>query len=1048
MNGTSLAPATPPLPPPPLSPSIPVVHIGFEPCGYAGYEGRTCITIDRRIYNALIAVVCEPHSNVDCIEPSTNMSYYVYSVVNNWGFPFQIWELKTDGPLGPNRRYYEDQNSPNAPPTVNTSSEYFFALKEGFRLAPGPEVPSSVGGTTFLQNYNEPLKVVWIAPSPSAPPPSAPPLLPDVEYNCSTIYLQRGWQLVSFNCLVPEESGFEVLLPVVFSTVDVIFTDSADGGFLAMGYTGSTWLGQLYQTGLRYSNGYEIYYNGSNGAIRQQGVPQFPLQNVSLHRGWNYIGHPPTTECNLADIEVIEGSWSKVDFISTIRRGGAMIASGFTGSAWIGDLYKLSPGLGYDVYANESLVFRYPPDVRTQQPNEARRLSSDDHAPECTLTKPWTTAADEIIAQLEIRIGAFGTRVRLNGNLIGWPMDPDASCDSVGAIRYEGAIDFDTGLVLGSTDDSSSFIHGEGFPLYFKGDPGFKVEFVYWDSQNNTIYYSTSLYTITVREQIGTAHSPFYIDVETPRNPCRACEFSLKTVEPMDLWVGPAILCKAGDPNKAWHILANDVQEQGMQHTDACYANVENTTFWIKCASDVELIEIESPWGSSWVYGTYDDAVHRCNDLPLSPPHPPTHPPQLPYPSPQPPPLPPPPPPPPPLAPPPPSPPPSPQSPPPLPLLPPPQPPPPQPPPHPRPPPPCPPPPRPPPPSPYPTPPPPKPYPPPLLKSPPPPPPPLSPPPLSPLYPPVEELNCSWEILGQNMSSVLGPGYEAENCVDRNSSTTCATKNESNAWFSLKSSCTRPRHVIVYNERQGRFQGQLMGFEVFLGYHFGDIDAVTGPVQSLQDHKSRCGGVHYADPNASFTIVSCEDTILPITENTTVYITVRQTGPSRHLAVGQVTVCAPLLIPPPPPSPPLPPPLPPPFPPEGSCGDLPAKICRQPQTQNASTLCTCRFVWHDDCVHPVDVELVCVAQRQRQRRQLHEIPHIVQTQTDDGCCDPLTAKTPYALILYRYLHYWDSIAMFALLILCLYPWRRTKIGAVYVRCQKDANQLPCVTLPN
>lgn len=300
------------------------------------------------------------------------------------------------------------------------------------------------------------------------------------------------------------------------------------------------------------------------------------------------------------------------------------------------------------------------------------------------------------------------------------------------------------------------------------------------------------------------------------------------------------------------------------------------------------------------------------------------------------------------------------------------------------------------------------------------------------------------------MSSVLGPGYEAENCVDRNSSTTCATKNESNAWFSLKSSCTRPRHVIVYNERQGRFQGQLMGFEVFLGYYFGDIDAVTGPVQSLQDHKSRCGGVHYADPNASFTIVSCEDTVLPITENTTVYITVRQTGPSRHLAVGQVTVCAPLLIPPPPPSPPLPPPLPPPFPPEGSCGDLPAKICRQPQTQNASTLCTCRFVWHDDCVHPVDVELVCVAQRQRQRRQLHEIPHIVQTetQTDDGCCDPLTASTPYALILYRYLHYWDSIAMFALLILCLYPWRRTKIGAVYVRCQKDANQLPCVTLPN
>ena len=303
------------------------------------------------------------------------------------------------------------------------------------------------------------------------------------------------------------------------------------------------------------------------------------------------------------------------------------------------------------------------------------------------------------------------------------------------------------------------------------------------------------------------------------------------------------------------------------------------------------------------------------------------------------------------------------------------------------------------------------------------------------------------------MSSVLGPGYEAENCVDRNSSTTCATKNESNAWFSLKSSCTRPRHVIVYNERQGRFQGQLMGFEVFLGYHFGDIGdigdigAVTGSVQSLQERKSRCGGVHYADPNASFTIVSCEDTILPTTENTTVFITVRQTGPSRHLAVGQVTVCAPLLIPPQPPPPPLPPPLfPPPFPPEASCGELPAKVCRQPQTQNTSTLCTCRFIWHEDCVHPVDVELVCVAQRQRQRRQLHELPHVIQTetQTDDGCCDPLTASTPYALILYRYVHYWDSVVLFILLMFCLYPWRRV-YDPVYVRCQRS--ELPCITLP-
>ena len=616
--------------------------------------------------------------------------------------------------------------------------------------------------------------------------------------------------------------------------------------------------------------------------------------------------------------------------------------------------------------------------------------------------------------------------MRLNGISIGWPSDNTAFCDSIAVIESS------TGKVLGTTDNVTKK-YDLGLSLAYSYVPGIQLEFQYWSTRYQQAYYSTTLLTVTASDfGAGSGDNPYLIEVETPRNPCRACEFSVESVVPIWEYKDAQFLCRSGDPFQNWYTLdsLDQAHDEGPQETTVCYKydfiDRMNTSLWLKCVANA----VETGSGRNRGYGNYDDAVHRCNDLPLSPPHPPTHPPQLPYPSPQPPPLPPP------------SPP-SPQSPPPLPLPPPPQPPPPRPPPTPRPP----------PPSPYPTPPPPKPYPPPLLKSPPPPPPPLAPPPLSPLYPPVEELNCSWEILGQNMSSVLGPGYEAENCVDRNSSTTCATKNESNAWFSLKSSCTRPRHVIVYNERQGRFQGQLMGFEVFLGYHFGDIGdigdigAVTGSVQSLQERKSRCGGVHYADPNASFTIVSCEDTILPTTENTTVFITVRQTGPSRHLAVGQVTVCAPLLIPPQPPPPPLPPPLfPPPFPPEASCGELPAKVCRQPQTQNTSTLCTCRFVWHEDCIHPVDVELVCVAQRQRQRRQLHEIPHIVQTetQTDDGCCDPLTAKTPYALILYRYVHYWDSIALFILLIFCLYPWRRV-YDPVYVRCQPA--ELPCITLP-
>ena len=403
MNGTSLAPPTPPLPPPPLSPSVPVVHIGFEPCRYAGYDGRTCITIDRRIYNALIAVVCEPNSNVDCIEPSTKMSYYVHSKVRNLGsFPFQLWQLNTDGPLGPNRRYYEDQNSPNAPPTVNTSSEYFFALKEGFRLAPGDEVASSVGGTTFLQNYNEPLKVVWIAPSPSAPPPSAPPLLPDVEYNCSTIHLQRGWQLVSFNCLVPGDTGLSLLQQVNFSFADKVIT-TVDSRVYGMGYTLYGWYGSLAQDlGLVYQTGYKLFFNGSFGAIEQRGVIQNPLLNVSLQRGWNYIGHTPVSECSIHDLEVVQGSWSVADKIIT-RTNRRVMASGFMGNYWYGSLEYLSPGVGYQLFANESIVFRYPLHTRMEQQGVGRQLSENAGtvAPQCNESMQWIVApSDEMVSLL------------------------------------------------------------------------------------------------------------------------------------------------------------------------------------------------------------------------------------------------------------------------------------------------------------------------------------------------------------------------------------------------------------------------------------------------------------------------------------------------------------------------------------------------------------------------------------------------------------------------------------------------------------------------
>jgi len=135
----------------------------------------------------------------------------------------------------------------------------------------------------------------------------------------------------------------------------------------------------------------------------------------------------------------------------------------------------------------------------------------------------------------------------LNGQEIGWPKNPDAYCDTVGAIHYG------VGTVLGSTDNSSAFLYGNGFPFNFQANVGFKVEFKYWDSLNDTIYYSTTLYVVRgdVSTIIGNTTVPYIIHVETPRNPCRSCEnFLISSVSsggPMGITVIPdGEVCRPG----------------------------------------------------------------------------------------------------------------------------------------------------------------------------------------------------------------------------------------------------------------------------------------------------------------------------------------------------------------------------------------------------------------------------------------------------------------------------------------------------------------------
>jgi len=85
--------------------------------------------------------------------------------------------------------------------------------------------------------------------------------------------------------------------------------------------TSGYWQGGMSE--LAITNGYHIYFNKSSSTITQQGgFPQQPLQNVSLKRGWNYIGHAPFSSCRVDDLEVLEGQWKAGTYIITLDDRG------------------------------------------------------------------------------------------------------------------------------------------------------------------------------------------------------------------------------------------------------------------------------------------------------------------------------------------------------------------------------------------------------------------------------------------------------------------------------------------------------------------------------------------------------------------------------------------------------------------------------------------------------------------------------------------------------------------------------------------------------
>ena len=195
-------------------------------------------------------------------------------------------------------------------------------------------------------------------PSPFAPPSSLPPS------SCANVTLPTtGWQMISFNCIGNMSNTFNVLESVTWGINDKIMTRDPFLKFAT--FDGVRLVGSLVASNqLSMSLGYKILYSGAPGAvIEQTGLPQLPVENVVLWKGWNWIGHAPLHTYDVNAIKSVEGTDFSVNDQIKTRAGSVLKLTTHNGgsgaSVWQGNVPQLMPGIGYQIKVAQAVTFCY-----------------------------------------------------------------------------------------------------------------------------------------------------------------------------------------------------------------------------------------------------------------------------------------------------------------------------------------------------------------------------------------------------------------------------------------------------------------------------------------------------------------------------------------------------------------------------------------------------------------------------------------------------------------------------------------------------------------
>ena len=167
--------------------------------------------------------------------------------------------------------------------------------------------------------------------------------------------------MISFNCIGTISNTWNILESLsTWGIDDKIITRESVLKFAT--FDGDNFVGGLVNHNqLSMSLGYKVYYSGAPGAVlEQKGLPQHPVQHVTLVYGWNWIGHAPLHIYPTNEIASVVGSpqFSADDQIKT-RAGSNLKYSTFTGKEWVGDLARLTPGIGYEFKVAQAVTFCY-----------------------------------------------------------------------------------------------------------------------------------------------------------------------------------------------------------------------------------------------------------------------------------------------------------------------------------------------------------------------------------------------------------------------------------------------------------------------------------------------------------------------------------------------------------------------------------------------------------------------------------------------------------------------------------------------------------------